>query len=67
MDHDHTLPKLDGVPEGEGEAPGELLDAGEGLDPWVSPAAAALLLSLQTDKQLRKQEHMSIKQLQLVC
>lgn len=55
MDHDDAFPKFDEVPEGEGEPPGELLDAGEGLDSWVSPANA-LLLSLKTHKQLRKVE-----------
>lgn len=51
MDHDDALTKLDQVPESEGEPPGELLDAGERLNSWVS-STAALLLSLQTDKQL---------------
>lgn len=54
MDHDDTLTKLDQVPKSEGEAPGELLDAGEGLDSGVRPAAA-LLLSLEASKQLRKE------------
>lgn len=51
MDHDDTLTKLHQVPESEGEAPGQLLDAGESLDSRVSPAAA-LLLSLEASKQL---------------
>ncbi len=55
MDHDDALAKLDEVPEGEGEPPGELFDAGEGLDSRLSPTAA-LLLSLETNKQLRKAE-----------
>lgn len=58
MDHDDALTKLEGVPEGEGEPPGQLFDAGEGLDPWVSPAAA-LLLSLQTNKQLWKEKEIT--------
>lgn len=53
MDHDDALTKLEEVPESEGEPPGQLFDAGEGLDSGVSPAAA-LLLSLQTNKQLWK-------------
>lgn len=63
MDHDDALAKLDEVPEGEGEPPGELFDAGEGLHSWLSPTAA-LLLSLETNKQLRKVEK-SIKPLSL--
>lgn len=64
MDHDNAFTKLDKVPEREGEAPGQLFDAGEGLDSWVNPAAA-LLLSLQTSKQLRNRgsNHISISQL----
>ncbi len=63
MDHDHALTKLDVVPESEGKPPGEFFAAGEGLDSWVSPTPA-LLLSLQTNEQLRKGEekHMSILQ-----
>lgn len=64
MDHDDALTKLDKVPEGEGEPPGQLFDAGEGLDSWLSPTTA-LLLSLETNKKLRKGEekHISIMQL----
>lgn len=58
MDHDDALTKLEEVPEGEGEPPGQLFDAGEGLDPWVSPAAT-LLLSLQTNKQLWKEKEIT--------
>lgn len=51
VDHDDALTKLDEVPEGKSKPPGQLLDAGEGLDPWVSPTTALLLL-FQTNKQL---------------
>lgn len=51
MDHDDALAKLEKVPERQSEAPGQLFDAGEGLDPGVSPTAALLLL-FKTHKQL---------------
>lgn len=52
MDHNDALAELDELPKGEGEPPGELLDAGEALDFRVGLAAAALL-PLQTEEQLR--------------
>lgn len=51
MDHHDTLTKLDEVPEREGEPPGQLLDAGEGLDSWVR-RPSTLLLPFETHKQL---------------
>lgn len=55
VDHDDTLTKLNQVPQSEGEASGELLDAGESLDSWVRPAST-LLLPLEASKQLEKEK-----------
>lgn len=55
MDHDDAFAKLDEVPEGQSEAPGQLLDAGEGLDSWVR-LTAALLLLFKTHEKLQKRE-----------
>lgn len=55
VDHDDTFTKLDHVSEREGEPPGQLLDAADRLDSWLSPAAAAaaaLLLPPERHKQL---------------
>lgn len=58
MDQDDALAELDQVPEREGEAPGELFDAGQGLDVGARSTATttALLLLLlllpQTSEQL---------------
>lgn len=61
VDQDDALAKLDQVPEREGEAPGKLFDAGQGLDAGPRPAVtvatvvaatAAFLPLPQTSKQL---------------
>lgn len=59
MDHDDAFTKLDEVPEGESEAPGQLLDAGEGLDSWVS-LTTALLLLFKMHEKLQKTEQTMI-------
>lgn len=56
VDQNDTLAKLDKVPEGEGKPPGQLFYAGESLDSWLRPAAAALLLLLKSYKQLEGAE-----------
>lgn len=60
VDQDDAFAELDQVPEREGEAPGELFDAGQGLDVGArstaataaTGATAALLLLPQTSEQL---------------
>lgn len=52
MNHGERLPGFDLIPaKGEREAPGQLLDATEALEPG---AAAALLLLLQTQEELQQ-------------
>lgn len=53
VDHNDAFTKLDEVPEGQSEAPGQLLDAGEGLDSWLHRTAALLLL-FKTYEKLQK-------------
>lgn len=53
VDHDHALTKLDEITKGQGQSPGELSDAGEGLHSMTEPPSALLLL-LKPSEELRR-------------
>lgn len=62
VDQDDALAELDEVAESKGESPGELSDAGEGLDS-VRDSASALLLLFEPSEQLRRQRQLRMRSL----